>query len=93
MWKTHYKSLLNSVRSCELKSEVTSKITNVSDFTRKLSIASITSSFRLLISRKASGVDGLAAEHSLNPGTPYGTYMSHVFFLHLLHEYNYKKLF
>ena len=25
-----------------------------------------------------------------NPGTPYGTYMSHVFFLHLLHEYNKK---
>ena len=29
---------------------------------------------------------------SLNPGTPYGTYMSHVFFLHLLHEYN-KKIY
>ena len=29
----------------------------------------------------------------INPGTPYGTYMSHVFFLHLLHEYNKKKLF
>ena len=27
----------------------------------------------------------------INPGTPYGTYMSHVFFLHLLHEYNKKK--
>ena len=28
-----------------------------------------------------------------NPGTPYGTYMSHVSFLHLLHEYNKKKYF
>ena len=41
MWKTHYDSLLNSVRSCEQKSEVTSKITNVSDFTRKFSIAAL----------------------------------------------------
>ena len=29
----------------------------------------------------------------INPGTPYGTYMSHVFFLHLLHEYSKKKIF
>ena len=29
----------------------------------------------------------------INPGTPYGTYMSHVFFLHLLHEYNKKTYF
>ena len=29
---------------------------------------------------------------ALNPGTPYGTYMSHVFFLHLLHEYNKKNI-
>ena len=66
MWKTHYDSLLNSVRSYEQKSEVTSKITNASDNNRKFSIASITSSFRLLRSGKASGVDGLAAEHFLN---------------------------
>ena len=31
--------------------------------------------------------------NSFNPGTPYGTYMSHVFFLHLLHEYNKKNYF
>ena len=24
-------------------------------------------------------------QNQINPGTPYGTYMSHVFFLHLLH--------
>ena len=30
--------------------------------------------------------------NNLNPGTPYGTYMSHVFFLHLLHEYNKKTI-
>ena len=29
----------------------------------------------------------------INPGTPYVTYMSHVFFLHLLHEYNKKNYF
>ena len=31
--------------------------------------------------------------HFTVPGMPYGTYMSHVFFLHLLHEYNKKKYF
>ena len=34
-------------------------------------------------------------DYFINSGTPYGTYMSHVFFLHLLHEYsktNYFKL-
>ena len=79
MWKTHYDSLLNSVRSCEQKSEVTSKITNVSDFTRKISIVSITSSFRLLKSGKASGVDGLAAEHFLNADRHIYVYLSLLF--------------
>ena len=58
MWKTHYDFLLNSVQSYELKSEVTSKITKVSDCTQKFWIASITRSFRFLNSGKASGVDG-----------------------------------
>ena len=31
--------------------------------------------------------------NDINPGTPYGIYMSHVFFLHLLHEYNKKNYF
>ena len=79
MWKTHYDSLLNSVRSCEQKSEVTSQITNVSEFTRKFSIASITSSFRLLKSGKASGVDGLAAEHFLNADRHIYVYLSLLF--------------
>ena len=73
-----YDSLLNSVQSCEQKSEVTSKITNVSEFTRKFSIASIASSFRHLKSGKASGVDGLAAEH-LN------FLMLIVIFMHICH--------
>ena len=58
MWKIHYDSLLNSVRSCELKIEVTSKVTKASDITRQFLIASITSSFRHLKSGKASIVDG-----------------------------------
>ena len=37
--------------------------------------------------------DPVAIANSFNPGTPYGTYMSHDFFLHLLHEYNKKKNF
>ena len=31
------------------------------------------------------GTDNDILFNPINPGTPYGTYMSHVFFLHLLH--------
>ena len=87
MWKTHYDSLLNSVRSCEQKSEVASKITNVSEFTRKFSIASITSSFRLLKSGKASGVDGLAVEHFPNVDRYIYVYLSLLFNSFMYHGY------
>ena len=75
------------IRSCEQKSEVTSKITNVSDFTRKFSIANITSSFRLLKSGKASGVDGLAAEHFLNADCHIYVYLSLLFNSFMYHGY------
>ena len=42
---------------------------------------------------QGGGRRGAATVDHLNPGTPYGTYMSHVFFLQLLHEYNKKKYF
>ena len=87
IWKTHYDSLLNSVRSCEQKSEVTSKTTNASDFTRKFSIANITSSFRLSKSGKASGVDGLAAEHFLNADPHIYVYLSLIFNSFMYHGY------
>ena len=88
MWKTHYDSLLNSVRSSEQKSEVTSKITDVSDFTRsKFSIASITSSFRLFKGGKASGVDGLAVEHFLNADRHIYVYLSLLFNSFMYHGY------
>ena len=69
------------------KSEVTSKITNASDFTRKFSIASITSSFRLLKSGKASGVDGFAAEHFLNADRHIYVYLSLLFYSFMYHGY------
>ena len=87
MWKTHYDSLLNSVQSCELKSEVTNKITNVSDFTRKFSIASIISLFGLLKSGKTSGVDGPAAEHFLNADRQFYAYLSLLFNSFMYHGY------
>ena len=90
MWKTHdskYDSLLNSARSCELKSEVTSKITNASDFTRKFFIASITSSFTLLKSGKASCVDGLAAEHFFYADCHIYVYLSLLFNSFMYHGY------
>ena len=87
MWKTYYDSLLNSAQSCEQKSEVTSKITNVSDFTRKCSIAGITSSVRLLKSGKASGVNSLAVEHFLNADHHIYVYLSLLFNSFMYHDY------
>ena len=39
---------------------------------------------QLKLNHMYSIINGIAPSY-LNPGTPYGTYMSHVFFLHLLH--------
>ena len=38
---------------------------------------------QLKLNHMYSILNGIAPSY-LNPGTPYGTYMSHVFFLHLL---------
>ena len=63
MWKKHYEFLLNSVKSCDLNNEVSNEFTKITEFSCKVSVASITNSFEHLKSGKASGVDGLAAEH------------------------------
>ena len=69
MWKSNYESLLNNVKSCDLNNEVSNEFTNeftkITEFSCKVSVASITNSFKHLKSGKASGVDGLAAEHFL----------------------------
>ena len=59
MWKKHYESLLNSVKSCDLNNEVSNEFTKITEFSCKVSGASIANSFRHLKSGKASGVDGL----------------------------------
>ena len=48
-----------------MKTEISSKTDKDTECTRKFSIASITNSFKHLKGGKASGVDGLAAEHFL----------------------------
>ena len=65
MWKHHYESLLNSVKSCDLNNEESNEFTKITEFSCKVSVASITNSFKHLKSGKASGVDGLAAEYFL----------------------------
>ena len=83
MWKTHYESLLNSVQSCDLKAEVSSK----TGCTRKFSIASITNLFKHLKGGKASGVDGLAAEHFLYADHHIYVYLSLLFNSFMYHGY------
>ena len=76
MWKTHYESLLNNVQSCDLKGDVSSK---TDKDTRKFLMASITNSFKHLKGGKASGVDGLAAEHFLYADRHIYVYLSLLF--------------
>ena len=83
MWKTHYESLLNSVQSCDLKAEVSSK----TGCTRKFSIASITNLFKHLKGSKASGVDGLAAEHFLYADHHIYVFLSLLFNSFMYHGY------
>ena len=87
MWKTHYESLLNSVQSCDLKAEISSKTDKDTECTRKFSIASITNSFKHLKGGKASGVDGLAAEHFLYADRHIYVYLSLLFNSFMYHGY------
>ena len=74
----HYESLFNSVQSCDLKDDVhvSSKIAKDTESARKFSIASITNSLKHLKGGRASGVDGLAAEHFLYADRPIYGYLS-----------------
>ena len=65
VWKNHYESLFNSVKSWELNNDVSNEFTKITEFSCKVSVASIANSFNHLKSGKASGVDGLATEHFL----------------------------
>ena len=87
MWKTHYESLLNSVQSCDLKTEISSKTDKDTECTCKFSIASITNSFKHLKGGKASGVDGLAAEHFLYADRHIYVYLSLLFNSFMYHGY------
>ena len=74
------------------------KLLRVKQSTNTSMIYAETKSFALSVSVKLSIVKYWlkvinSGDNQLNPGTPYGTYMSHVFFLHLLHEYNKKNYF
>ena len=87
MWKNHYESLLNSVKSCDLNNEVSNEFTKITEFSCKVSVASIANLFTHLKSGKASGVDGLAAEHFLYADDYVNAYLSLMFNSVLCHGY------
>ena len=87
MWKTHYESLLNSVQSCDLKGEVSSKTAKDIECTLKFLIANITNSFKHLKGGKASGVDGLAAEYFIYADRHIYVYLSLLFNSFIYHGY------
>ena len=87
MWKNHYESMLNSVKSCDLNNEVSNEFTKITEFSCKVSVASIANSFKHLKSGKASGVDGLAAEHFFYADDYVNVYLSLLFNSFLCHGY------
>ena len=70
---------MNSVKSCDLNNEVSNKFTEITELSCKVSVASITNSFKHLKSGKASGVDGLATEHVLYADDYVNVYLSLLF--------------
>ena len=85
--KNHYESLLNSVKSCDSNNEVSNEFTKITEFSCKVSVASIANSFKHLKSGKSSGVDGLAAKHFLYADDYVNVYLSLLFNSFLCHGY------
>ena len=66
---------------------VRSEFTKITEFSCKVSVASIAHSFKHVKSGKASGVDGLAAEHFLYADDYVNVYLSLLFNSFLCHGY------
>ena len=79
MWKKHYESLLNSVKSCDMYNEVSNEFTELTEFSCKVSVACIQFIQAFKKSGKASGVDGLTAEHFLYADDYVKVYVSLLF--------------
>ena len=63
MWQDHYESLLNSVKSLEHKTSVTSTISSIENESIEIRPLDIVNALKSVNKGKACGVDGLAAEH------------------------------
>ena len=63
MWQDHYQSLLNSVKSLEHKTSVTSTLSSIENESIEIRPLDIVNALKSVNKGKACGVDGLAAEH------------------------------
>ena len=63
MWQDHYQSLLNSVKSVEHKTSVTSTLSSIENESIEIRPLDIVNALKSVNKGKACGVDGLAAEH------------------------------
>ena len=75
------------MKSCDLNNEVSNEFTKITEFSCRVSVASITNSFKHLKSGKASGVDGLAAEPFIYADDYVNVYFSLLFNSFLCHGY------
>ena len=75
------------MKSCDLNNEASNEFTKITEFSCKVSIASIANSFKHLRSGKASDVDCLAAEHFLYAADYVNVYLSLLFTSFLCHGY------
>ena len=63
MWQDHYQSLLNSVKSLEHKTSITSTLSSIENESIEIRPLDIVNALKSVNKGKACGVDGLAAEH------------------------------
>ena len=63
MWQDHYQSLLNSVKSLEHKTSVTSTLSSIENESIEIRLLDIVNALKSVNKGKACGVDGLAAVH------------------------------
>ena len=79
MWQDHYQSLLNSVKSLEHKTSVTSTLSSIENESIEIRPLDSVNALKSVNKGKACGVDGLAAEHFI-----YADERIHVIFIYFI---------
>ena len=87
MWQDHYQSLLNSVKSLEHKTSVTTTLSSIENKSIEIRPLDIVNALKSVNKGKACGVDGLAAEHFIYADERIHVILSILFNCFISHRY------